>query len=101
LIRDHDAPERERLPAALPGPGIQLIFHKAGASLNQRRKVAARNIDSPEHDIADSDDYFPYPGGMVATIRTLAEETTRVCRARAVNPRRIRPCGGTVMRRSG
>ena len=80
---------------------------------NYRRiKVAAKNIDSAEHDIADSDDYFQYHGGMVATVRaltgsdpkayvgdstapdairtrTLSEETARVFRARVVNPRWI------------
>ncbi|MCA1480988.1 cobaltochelatase subunit CobN, partial [Bradyrhizobium sp. NBAIM08] len=35
---------------------------------NYRRiKVAAKNIDTREHDIADSDDYYQYHGGMVAT----------------------------------
>ena len=80
---------------------------------NYRRiKVAAKNIDSAEHDIADSDDYYQYHGGMVATVRalagaepkayvgdstspdairtrTLGEETARVFRARVVNPRWI------------
>jgi len=80
---------------------------------NYRRiKVAAKNVDSLEHDIADSDDYFQYHGGMVATVRalsgsdpkayvgdstspdrirtrTLSEETARVFRARVVNPRWI------------
>ncbi len=80
---------------------------------NYRRiKVAAKNIDSREHDIADSDDYYQYHGGMVATVRaltgsdpqayvgdstspdavrtrTLQEETNRVFRARVVNPRWI------------
>ena len=87
---------------------------------NYRRiKVAAKNIDTREHDIADSDDYFQYHGGMVATVRaltgadpkayvgdstspdavrtrTLAEETARVFRARVVNPRWI-----TAMQRHG
>ncbi|WP_246226977.1 cobaltochelatase subunit CobN [Propioniciclava coleopterorum] len=87
---------------------------------NYRRiKVAAKNVDSAEHDIADSDDYFQYHGGMVATVRaltgadprayvgdsttpdavrtrTLAEETARVFRARVVNPRWI-----GAMRRHG
>lgn len=76
----------------------------------KRIKVAAKNMDSAEHDIADSDDYFQYHGGMVATIRaltgedpdafigdsrrqetvktrTLHEESRRVFRARVVNPR--------------
>ncbi|WP_167101732.1 cobaltochelatase subunit CobN [Mycobacterium sp. DL592] len=76
----------------------------------RRIVVAAKNTDTREHDIADSDDYFQYHGGMVATVRaltgtapaayigdntrpdavrtrTLSEETTRVFRARVVNPR--------------
>ncbi|MFL6062870.1 MAG: cobaltochelatase subunit CobN [Marmoricola sp.] len=80
---------------------------------NYRRvAVAAKNIDTREHDIADSDDYFQFHGGMIATIRaltgtaprayvgdsttpdavrtrTLSEETARVFRARVVNPRWI------------
>ncbi len=80
---------------------------------NYRRiKVAAKNVDTREHDIADSDDYYQYHGGMVATVRaltgsdprayvgdsttpdavrtrTLQEETNRVFRARVVNPRWI------------
>ncbi|MGH3245373.1 MAG: cobaltochelatase subunit CobN, partial [Trebonia sp.] len=76
----------------------------------RRIAVAAHNTDTLEHDIADSDDYFQYHGGMIATVRTLtghaprayigdstrpdtvrtrslAEETARVFRARVVNPR--------------
>ncbi len=88
---------------------------------NQYRRiaVAAKNTDCREHDIADSDDYFQYHGGMVATVRaltgtapaayigdntrpdavrtrTLSEETTRVFRARVVNPRWM-----NAMRRHG
>jgi len=85
----------------------------------RRIAVAAKNTDTREHDIADSDDYFQYHGGMVATVRaltgkapaayigdntrpdavrtrTLSEETTRVFRARVVNPRWI-----AAMRRHG
>jgi cobaltochelatase CobN len=76
----------------------------------KRIAVAAKNVDTREHDIADSDDYFQYHGGMVATVRALTgtapaayigdstrpeqvrtrsllEETSRVFRARVVNPR--------------
>jgi cobaltochelatase CobN len=76
----------------------------------RRIAVAAKNTDTREHDIADSDDYFQFHGGMVAMVRhltgtspaayigdsavpdlvrtrTLAEETKRVFRARVVNPR--------------
>lgn len=78
----------------------------------RRIQVAAKNVDSKEHDIADSDDYFQFHGGMVATVRaltgkdpeayigdstrqetvktrTLHEESRRVFRARVVNPRWI------------
>ncbi|PWI42570.1 cobaltochelatase subunit CobN [Streptomyces sp. ICBB 8177] len=81
-------------------------------SAYRRIAVAAKNTDTREHDIADSDDYFQYHGGMVATVRalsgrapqayigdstrpetvrtrTLVEETSRVFRARVVNPRWI------------
>jgi cobaltochelatase CobN len=77
-----------------------------------RVRVAAKNQDTREHDIVDSDDYFQYHGGMVAAVRaltgqspeayvgdsaipdavktrTLQEETHRVFRARVVNPRWI------------
>ena len=78
----------------------------------RRIAVAAKNQDTREHDIVDSDDYFQYHGGMVATVRalrgsepaaylgdsadpsrvvarTLSEETRRVFRARVANPRWI------------
>ncbi len=78
----------------------------------RRVRVAAKNQDTREHDIVDSDDYFQYHGGMVAAVRaltgtspeayvgdsavpdtvktrTLQEETHRVFRARVVNPRWI------------
>jgi cobaltochelatase CobN len=78
----------------------------------KRIAVAAHNTDTLEHDIADSDDYFQYHGGMIATVRALTgraphayigdstrpdtirtrslqEETNRVFRARVVNPRWI------------
>lgn len=85
----------------------------------RRIAVAAKNTDTREHDIADSDDYFQFHGGMVATVRaltgknpeayigdstrpdavrtrTLSEETSRVFRARVVNPRWLE-----AMRRHG
>jgi cobaltochelatase CobN len=78
----------------------------------RRIAVAAKNVDTREHDIADSDDYFQYHGGMVAMVRSLtgsdpaayvgdsavphavktrslAEETRRVFRSRVINPRWI------------
>jgi cobaltochelatase CobN len=78
----------------------------------RRIAVAAKNQDTREHDLVDSDDYFQYHGGMVAMVRsltgtdpaayvgdsatpdavktrTLQEETHRVFRARVVNPRWI------------
>ncbi|MGY1698497.1 cobaltochelatase subunit CobN [Geodermatophilus sp. SYSU D00766] len=85
----------------------------------RRIAVAAKNVDTREHDIADSDDYFQYHGGMVATVRaltgsaprayigdstrpeqvrtrSLTEETSRVFRARVVNPKWL-----SAMRRHG
>ena len=45
---------------------------RADMEANYRRiVVAAKNTDTREHDIADSDDYFQYHGGMVATVRAL------------------------------
>ena len=84
-----------------------------------RISVAAKNADTREHDIVDSDDYFQYHGGMVAMVRhltgqapaayigdsavpsavktrSLAEETQRVFRSRVVNPKWI-----TAMQRHG
>ncbi len=86
------------------GPAMRDAFAKI--------EIAVKNIDSEEHDILDSDDYYQYHGGMVATVRaltgrepaaylgdsskpenvrtrTLAEETRRVFRARVANPRWI------------
>src|SRR5262249_9765731 len=77
-----------------------------------RIEVAVKNVDSREHDHLDSDDYYQYHGGMVATVRhlrgsepaaylgdsadfdrvkvrTLAEETRRIFRARVANPHGI------------
>ncbi|MFC4030499.1 cobaltochelatase subunit CobN [Streptomyces polygonati] len=85
----------------------------------RRIQVAAKNVDTREHDIADADDYFQYHGGMVAMVRhltgtspeayigdsaltdqvrtrTLGEETHRVFRARVVNPKWM-----AAMRRHG
>jgi cobaltochelatase CobN len=75
-------------------------------------QVALHNQDNREHDIFDSDDYFQFHGGMVATIRALTgvqpkayfgdnsrpdavrvrdlrEEALRVYRSRVVNPKWI------------
>src|SRR5216683_2973043 len=85
----------------------------------RRIRLAVKNTDSREHDIADSDDYYQYHGGMIATVRSLtgtaplayvgdstrpdnvrtrslAEESARVFRSRVVNPRWIQ-----AMRRHG
>jgi cobaltochelatase CobN len=87
----------------------------AGAAMRacfKQIEVAVKNVDSREHDHLDSDDYYEYHGGMVATVgalrgsepeaylgdssdpetvkvRTLAEETRRIFRARVANPRWI------------
>jgi len=74
--------------------------------------VAAKNQDTWEHDIFDSDDYMQYHGGMIATVRALTgsnprqffgdsadpsrarvrdlqDEARRVFRSRVVNPKWI------------
>ena len=74
--------------------------------------AAVKNQDNREHDIFDSDDYFQYHGGMIATVRALGgrpprcyfgdsadpqrarvrslkEEALRVFRTRVVNPKWI------------
>lgn len=73
-------------------------------------QVAVHNQDNREHDLFDSDDYFQFHGGMIATIRALSgkdprqefgdsqdpsrprvrdlkEEALRVFRTRVVNPK--------------
>ncbi len=88
-------------------------------SAYRRIRLAVKNTDSREHDIADSDDYYQYHGGMIATVRSLtgetplayvgdstrpdnvrtrslAQESARVFRSRVVNPRWIQ-----AMRRHG
>ncbi len=73
-------------------------------------QVAVHNQDNREHDIFDSDDYFQFHGGMIATIRALTgknpraefgdsqdpsrpqvrdlkDEALRVFRTRVVNPK--------------
>lgn len=95
------------------GRGLDGIPATDDMERNYRRiAVAAKNVDNRESDILDSDDYFQYHGGMVATVRaltgaepaayvgdstspesvrtrTLQEETNRIFRARVVNPRWI------------
>lgn len=102
------------------GRGLDGVAARADMEDAYRRiSVAAKNTDTREHDIADSDDYFQYHGGMIATVRaltgtapasyigdsttpdavrtrTLREETARVFRARVVNPRWL-----AAMRRHG
>jgi cobaltochelatase CobN len=73
-------------------------------------EVAVHNQDNREHDIFDSDDYYQFHGGMIATVRSLSgqqpkayfgdssrpdaarvrdlrEEALRVFRSRVVNPK--------------
>ena len=96
----------DRLPPAIA----------AAAQENQLRSVLAacqavvQNQDNREHDVLDSDDYYQFEGGLAATIqnltghlpslyhndhslpdrpviRSLAQELSRVVRARVTNPR--------------
>jgi cobaltochelatase CobN len=102
------------------GRGVDGVAARGDMETAYRRiAVAVKNTDTREHDIADSDDYFQYHGGMIATVRaltgrapaayigdstrpeavrtrTLSEETARIFRARVVNPRWL-----AAMRRHG
>jgi cobaltochelatase CobN len=92
------------LDGVAAGPAMRACFTQI--------EVAVKNVDSQEHDLLDSDDYYEYHGGMVATvrelsgrdpqaylgdsanpetvqIRSLAQETRRIFRARVANPRWI------------
>jgi cobaltochelatase CobN len=90
------------------GVDAQPIFAQRLKSI----EVALHNQDNREHDIFDSDDYFQFHGGMIASIRALTgtqpkayfgdssrpesaqirdlrEEALRVYRSRVVNPKWI------------
>ncbi len=90
------------------GVDAQPIFAERLKSI----EVALHNQDNREHDIFDSDDYFQFHGGMIASIRALTgtqpkayfgdssrpesaqvrdlrEEALRVYRSRVVNPKWI------------
>ncbi|MBL8598501.1 MAG: cobaltochelatase subunit CobN [Devosia sp.] len=99
----------------------QYAYGAHAAGVPQRERLAARlsdieavvhNQDNREHDLLDSDDYYQFEGGLVATAeaisgrrplayhndhsrperpvaRTLEEEISRVMRSRVVNPKWI------------
>ena len=90
------------------GVDAQSIFAERLKSI----EVALHNQDNREHDIFDSDDYFQFHGGMIASIRALTgaqpkayfgdssrpesaqvrdlrEEALRVYRSRVINPKWI------------
>jgi cobaltochelatase CobN len=56
-----------------------------------RMKVAAKNQDTREHDIVDSDDYFQYHGGMVAAVRALTGESPEAYVGDSAVPDTVRP----------
>src|SRR5699024_6135475 len=55
-----------------------------------RIAVAAKNTGTREHDIADSDDYFQYHGGMIATIRALTGSAPRSYIGDSTSPDAVR-----------
>ncbi|WP_395815885.1 cobaltochelatase subunit CobN [Devosia sp.] len=99
----------------------QYAYGAQAAGIPERARFAARlsdieavvqNQDNREHDLLDSDDYYQFEGGLVATAevlsgrkptawhndhsrperplaRTLEEEISRVMRSRVVNPKWI------------
>jgi cobaltochelatase CobN len=91
-----------------PGVAAFGAFRRRLSGVN----VAVQNQDNREHDIFDSDDYFQFHGGMIASVRAitgespkayfgdtskpdrvkvrdLREEVVRVFRSRVVNPKWI------------
>ena len=52
--------------------------------------VAAKNQDTREHDIFDSDDYMQYHGGMIATVRALTGRSPRQFFGDSADPTRAR-----------
>ncbi|MCU1621110.1 MAG: cobN, partial [Modestobacter sp.] len=56
----------------------------------KRIAVAAKNVDTREHDIADSDDYFQYHGGMVATVRALTGSSPEAYIGDSTRPEQVR-----------
>ena len=56
----------------------------------RRIAVAAHNTDTLEHDIADSDDYFQYHGGMIATVRALTGRAPRAYIGDSTRPDTVR-----------
>ena len=100
----------EAMPMAGAAAGVDArpVFAERLKSI----QVALHNQDNREHDIFDSDDYFQFHGGMVASIRALTgaqpkayfgdssrpdpaqvrdlkEEALRVYRSRVINPKWI------------
>jgi cobaltochelatase CobN len=95
------------------GRGLEGVEARAAMrDLFSRIDVAVKNVDTREHDVLDSSDYWAEHGGMVAYVRhltgrnpqavigdsadpdrvharSLAEESRRVFRARVANPRWI------------
>jgi cobaltochelatase CobN len=95
------------------GRGLDGVEARAAMrELFARIDVAVKNVDTREHDVLDSSDYWAEHGGMVAYVRSLtgrdpkavigdsadpdrvharslAEESRRVFRARVANPRWI------------
>ena len=52
--------------------------------------VAAKNQDTREHDIFDSDDYMQYHGGMIATVRALTGRNPRQFFGDSADPNRVK-----------
>src|SRR4029077_9537686 len=56
----------------------------------RRISVAAKNTDTREHDIADSDDYFQFHGGMIAMVRHLTGTAPRAYIGDSAVPDQVR-----------
>ena len=69
--------------------------HGVNARAQFRRRfsqivVAAKNQDTREHDIFDSDDYMQYHGGMIATVRALTGRNPRQFFGDSADPNRVK-----------
>ncbi|WP_336251188.1 cobaltochelatase subunit CobN, partial [Stomatohabitans albus] len=55
-----------------------------------RIQIAVKNTDTREHDLLDSDDYFQYHGGMVATVRNLTDRSPKAYIGDSSDPSRVK-----------
>ena len=73
------------------GRGLDGVEAREALRANLARvAVAVKNVDTYEHDLLDSDDYFQYHGGMIAAVRALVGTNPRAYIADSADPARVR-----------